>query len=131
MPLHILIPMVVLGIAGITVLLHVLGQSRRATLEDEDAATRAWLREFPEARPSRVILSHDRHAALIETDAGAGVVWPMGMDTAARALDGARITRTNTGLRIDLPDFSAPRIHLTLDEEEAGSWPDMMEEKSA
>ena len=42
MPLSILLPMVILGIAGIAVLLHVLGLSRRATLSDAAAARAAW-----------------------------------------------------------------------------------------
>ena len=123
MPLGILIPMVVIGIAGITLLLHLLGQSKTANLSDEDAARRAWLREFPDAPPRRVVLSHDRHAALIDTDEGPGVVWPMGADTTARLLAGARTERTATGLRIDLDDFAAPHIHLHLDPDEADLWP--------
>ncbi|MGK7651735.1 MULTISPECIES: hypothetical protein [unclassified Roseovarius] len=127
MPLSILLPMVVLGIAGIAVLLHLLGLSKPATFQDEAAARRAWLREFPEDTPTRVILSQDRHAALVETPQGPGVVWPMGADTTARYLDGAQIKQTETGLRITLPDYTAPRITLTLDPEEARHWPGLME----
>ncbi|WP_306151881.1 hypothetical protein [Roseovarius sp. MMSF_3281] len=128
MPLHILLPMVVLGIVGITVLLHVMGWSKPAALADEAAAERAWLGEFPDDPPKRVVLSHDHHAALVETQKGHGVVWPMGSDTTARHLTGAKISRTNKGLRIDLPDYTAPRIHLTLDAEEASQWPSLMEQ---
>jgi len=127
MPLSILLPMVVLGIAGIAVLLHLLGLSKPATFEDKAAARRAWLREFPEDTPTRVTLSHDRHAALVETPRGPGVVWPMGADTTARYLDGAHVTQTDTGLRIALPDYTAPRIALKLDPEEARQWPGLME----
>jgi hypothetical protein len=74
-----------------------------------------------------VVLSHDRHAALVETATGSGIVWPMGADTTARYLSGARITRTATGLRVDLPDYTAPRIHLALDDDEARRWPTLME----
>jgi hypothetical protein len=122
MPLSILLPMVVLGIAGIAVLLHLLGLSRRAVLADEAAARAAWLREYPGDAPVRVTLCHDRSAALIETGRGRGVVWPMGADTTARHLDGARLTPTRTGLRIDLPDYTAPRVHLTLDAGESARW---------
>lgn len=130
MPLQILLPMVVIGIAGIVVLLHMLGRSELARLEDDDAARRAWLREYPGTPPARVILSHDRHAALIETARGAGVVWPMGMDTTARFLRGATIRRTKDGLCIDLPDFTAPRIRLRLNDDEADLWPTLMETKN-
>ena len=128
MPLSILLPMVVLGIAGIAVLLHMLGLSRPAVLQDEGAARAAWLDEFPADTPLRVVLSHDNHAALIETAQGHGIVWPMGADTTARYVDGARITRTATGLRFDLADYSAPRIHLTLDAAEITRWPALLKE---
>lgn len=127
MPLSILLPMVVLGIAGVAVLLHLMGLSRPAVLEDAAAAQRAWMDEFPEDPPKRIVLSHDRHAALVETEKGRGVVWPMGADTTARYLEGAKISRTVKGLRIDLPDYTAPRILLTLNDDEADQWPRMME----
>jgi|TARA_R110000851_G_scaffold170606_1_gene316929 hypothetical protein len=127
MPLSILLPMVILGIAGIAVLLHVLGLSRRATLSDAAAARAAWLREFPEDAPTKVILCHDHSAALIETAQGRGVVWPMGADTTARYLRGARVRQRKTGLTLDLPDYTAPRIRLTLSPDEAASWCALLE----
>ena len=127
MPLSILGPMVVFGIVGIALLLHLLGMSRPAKLQNDNAARRAWLDEFPDDPPRRVTLSHDRHAALIETPNGTGIVWAMGADTTARRLERARIARTEWGLRIDLPDYTAPHIHLALDPDEAESWPNPME----
>lgn len=127
MPLSILLPMVILGIAGIAVLLHVLGLSRRATLSDAAAARAAWLREFPEDAPTKVILCHDHSAALIETAQGRGVIWPMGADTTARYLRGARVRQRKTGLTLDLPDYTAPRIRLTLSPDEAASWCALLE----
>ncbi|MDF1669307.1 MAG: hypothetical protein P1U83_06825 [Roseovarius sp.] len=128
MPLVILLPMVFFGIAGIAVLLHLLGLSRPALLGNQAEARAAWLDEFGEDTPTRVILSHDHRAALIETPLGNGIVWPMGADTTARYLTGAQITRTATGLRIDLPDYTAPRIHLTLDAAEADLWPTLLKD---
>lgn len=127
MPLSLLLPMVILGIAGIALLLHVLGLSRPALLANAAAARSAWLREFPDDAPGRITLSHDNHAALIETAQGHGVVWPMGADTAARYLTGAQITRTEAGLSISLPDYTAPRIRLRLGADELESWPALME----
>lgn len=127
MPLSILLPMVILGIAGIAVLLHLLGWSRPAVLKDETAAEQAWLKEFPEDPPKRVVLSHDQHAALVETSKGRGVVWPMGADTTARYLDNAKISFNSNVLSITLPDYTAPRILLTLDRDEAEQWPQLME----
>lgn len=127
MPLSLLLPMVILGIAGIALLLHLLGLSRPALIASEAAARAAWLREFPEDTPTRVTLSHDNHAALIDTVQGHGIVWPMGADTTARYLTGAEVTRTPTGLNIDLPDYTAPRIRLRLDESELERWPALLE----
>jgi hypothetical protein len=130
MPLSILLPMVVLGIAAIAGLLHLLGLSRRATLRDAAAARMAWLREFPTDAPIHVTLCHDRSAALIATGQGRGVVWPMGADTTARYLTGARARSTKTGLRLDLSDYTAPRIHLSLDPDEAGAWQNALKESA-
>jgi hypothetical protein len=127
MPLSILLPMLGLGISGIAVLLHLLGLSRQATLADEAAARAAWLRAFPGDTPVRVTLCHDRSAALIATDTGRGVVWSMGADTTARYLNGAQIKPTRTGLHIDLPDYTAPRIQLTLDSGETAEWQNTLE----
>jgi hypothetical protein len=52
----------------------------------------------------------------------------MGADTTARFLRQARITRTDKGLRVDLPDFAAPHIHLRLDPDEAELWPTHLHE---
>jgi hypothetical protein len=129
MPLNILLPMVVIGIATITIVLHLLGLSRRITLIDADAARAAWDREFPADPAAAATLSHDHHAALIETATGGhGIVFPMGADTTARYLAGARLHETARGLSIALPDFTAPRIRLRLDTDEAARWPQMMKD---
>ena len=128
MPLGILLPLVICGIAGIAVLLHVLGRSKPASLVDEHAARAAWSDEFPDDPATTVVLSHDHRAALLQTRKGPGLVWPMGADTTARFLTDAKITQTTTGLRIDLPDYTAPHIDLRLDPDEARRWPALMEQ---
>ena len=127
MPLSILLPMVMLGIAGIAVLLHLMGLSRRATLADQAAAQAAWLREFPEDAPVHVILCRNNTAALIETARGRGVVWPIGADTTARYLRDARLRSVKTGLTLDLPDPTAPHIRLTLSPDEVETWRNLLE----
>ncbi len=122
MPLTILLPLVIFGIAGIAVLLHLLGLSRTVRIETEARARTAWLREFPEDAPRRITLCQNRGAAMIQLADGAGVVWPVGADTTARHLTGAQITPTKDGICITLPDYTAPRIHLTLAAEEAAHW---------
>lgn len=124
MPLSVLLPMVVIGIAGIALLLHRLGLSRPARLDCEAAAWAAWAREFPDDPARRATLASDRRGALIETETGRhGVVFVMGADTTARRLEGARLRQTAHGLRIDLPDFTAPHVTLALAPNEAARWP--------
>lgn len=127
MPLSILLPLVIGGIAGLAVLMHMLGLSRSAVIADPAAARRAWLREFPDDAPARVILCQQGSAALIETARGRGVVWPMGADTTARYTSGARVRRIKTGLALDLPDYTAPRIRLRLSPEESAAWQAILE----
>ena len=124
MPLSILLPLVVGGIAGIVVLLHILGLSRQAVISDADAAMAAWDDEFSTDPARATTLCRDGHAALIAAASGRhGIVFSIGADTTARYLDGAAVAQTRRGLRIDLPDFTAPHIHLTLDADEATRWP--------
>jgi hypothetical protein len=127
MPLSILLPMVIAGIAGIALLLHLLGLSKPAVIADEAQARRAWLREYPDDPPLRVRLCRARSAALIETARGCGVVWPMGADTTARHLSVAGVRRVRTGLTLDLPDYTAPRIRLRLSPEEVEQWQAILE----
>lgn len=54
----------------------------------------------------------------------------MGADTTARPLKDARITRTGTRQRVDLPDFTAPHIRLRLDPDEAEQWPTHMKDSA-
>lgn len=119
MPLDILIALVVGGIAGIAALTHVAGLSRRRAFEAADQARTGWLREFPDDRVTSVTLLSDPHAALVEADLGAGLVWAMGADTVARRLAGARAARRGDRLILRFPDWGAPRLALRVTEAEA------------
>lgn len=122
MPLSILLPMVIVGIAGITLLLHLLNLSRPLHFPDEAAARAAWLREFPDVPVDRVILCKTCLAALIETNSGPGVVWAMGADSTARFLTGARATARPNGVMLSLPDFTAPQIFIAMGPDEKDVW---------
>jgi hypothetical protein len=114
MPLAILLPMVVIGIAGIGVILHLAGLSRKAALACDAAAMAVWDDAIDTDPACAATLSRDRDAALITTAAGRqGVVFAMGADWAARPLDGAQIDRTGDLLTIRLADFTAPRIRFS------------------
>ena len=114
MPLSILIPMVVLGIAGIALILHLLGYSRARTFAAAEEAQAAWLRQYPEDRVVRVLLSDDRQAALVQSASGAGVVWAIGADTTARSTTGGTVEEEKAGLAFRFPDVTAPALRVAL-----------------
>lgn len=127
MPLNILLILVVAGIAGIAALTWVLGHGRRAEIADEDHLRALWDADNP-ADPARdAILCRSRHAGLIETAAGHGIVWAFGADFVTRPLDGARLHDTGRRLVLHLPDYTAPKIALDLTEEETALWVENME----
>ena len=122
MPLHILLPLVLLGIAGIAGLLHLLGYSRPAEIRDAAQACALWDHHCPgEAALSATVAGTGR-AALVETERGAGLVWSFGADSTARRLDGAEVHSTGDGLIVRLHDFTAPAVHLRLTPSETDLW---------
>lgn len=127
MPLEILLGLVVFGIAGIAVLTIWLGFGARRALS-EDSARADWQRHFPEDDVRSVWISSDAHAALVLTDAGPGLLWAMGADTAARRLEAAQVTDTAGGLDVVFADFTAPRVRLQLDADARLVWKRLMEE---
>lgn len=110
MPLHILLILVIGGIAGIALLLHLLGHSRRFDLSDAGTARTEWLRHWPEDQVAHVYLTPD--AALIDTTQGPGLLRPFGADTVGHRLAG--LEETAKGLRLSFADFAAPAITLPL-----------------
>ena len=126
MPLEILLILVVGGISGITVILHLLGLTSPRRLRDAEDARAAWLREFPYDTPTQVTLSADQRAALISTRAGRGLVWCIGADTVARPLSGCDLSDTKSGLRVDFHDFGTPHAAITLPDADRQTWRDLM-----
>ncbi|MEL6883650.1 MAG: hypothetical protein AAFY39_10510 [Pseudomonadota bacterium] len=126
MPLHILLILVVGGIAGIALALHLLGLSR-ATPLTEDTARAAWLRHWPDDAVHSVHVTQDGRAARVEARQGRGILWQFGADTCARRLTGAEVTRIVKG-RVDLRlgDYTAPRVRLALSPSEQDEWTDWM-----
>jgi len=121
MPLHILILLVVVGIGGIALILHLTGRSRTALLTWEDIEE-AWLRHFPDDVISDVRLADDGLAALVATQAGSGVIWVFGADTVARHLSDCRVSETKNGVKIDFHDYAAPPRTFVLASTERESW---------
>lgn len=127
MPLPLLLALVVGGIGAIALILHVLGHSRPLRLAHAGEVRARWLREFPDDQVTQVVLCGDGRAALVMTRRGPGLVYAMGADSAVHGLNGARIRETARGLRIDLNDFAAPGVTLTLGPQAKARWRDLLE----
>lgn len=118
MPLEILLPVVILGIAGIGVMLHLTGQSRGFALGDVPTARQQWERHWPGARIAALDLAGG--AALVVDQHGPGLLRPFGADTVAPRI--AELTETPEGLRADFHDFAAPPVTLRLDPDARTRW---------
>ncbi len=126
MPLEVLLILVVGGIVGITLLLHVTGRSHLRQLTP-DSARSEWLRHFPDDTVIDVTVAHDGHAALVRTETGAGLLWSFGADTVARhLLDFDRIDHPE-GIEVQFHDFGTPRVILNLGAAERRHWENLME----
>lgn len=126
MPLEILLVLVIGGIAGVALLLHVSGRSQPFQLSPQTAREQ-WARHFPDDIIIDVTVAQDCHAALVRTETGPGLLWSFGADTVARhLLDYDRIDRPD-GMEIQFHDFGTPRALLRLNPLEMRHWRDLME----
>lgn len=121
MPLSVLLILVIGGITGIVLILHMTGKSGQTVLTPEDART-AWHRHFPDDSIDDVLTARDAHAALVMTNQGPGLLWSFGMDTVARHLWDFDLIDSPDGLRVEFHDFSAPHVRLRLDDDERNHW---------
>lgn len=122
MPLHILLILVIGGIAGIALALHLLGLSR-ATPFTPGSARAAWARHRPDDTILTVQLTQNGLAARILTDAGRGILWHVGADSCARVLDGHEDAHVRDGcVTVHLNDYTAPKIRLHLTQDEQQDW---------
>ena len=125
MPLTILLPMVIIGMCQGSRCFCIFWACR-----DLPGSTARRRRGLPGCANSRKIRRRASPCArttvrrLIEARQGFGIVWPMGADTTARYLAGASVIQNDIGLRIDLPDYTAPRIqhHTRQGLEEAATF---------
>jgi hypothetical protein len=115
MPLYYLGPIVVFGILGIALLLHVLGNSRRLRMQDAGQVRHLWLAQYPDTTVAQVEIADSGHQALVVTDQGPGLVWAMGADAACRLVPrGCEIRNTGKGLQVRLRDYTAPVVKIVL-----------------
>lgn len=128
MPLEILLILVVGGIAGIALALHLMGMSRSAPL-DEATARAGWLRQFPDNEIAHLRLARNGRAALVRTKSGQGVVWRFGADTVAHRIENVRVREVASGLFLRFADFGTPKLMLDLAPDERLIWKEEIEGK--
>ncbi len=127
MPLEILLVLVIGGISGIALLLHVLGLSAPLIFKTEADVNAAWLRAFPDDNFRAAQISADGRSALVESDQGTGLVWSFGADTTARLIHDAEIAAHPDGLTLHLAEFTAPSLTLKLAEADRALWRQKLE----
>lgn len=122
MPLPILGALVVLGIGGLVLLVHILGGSKRLSFADEAAAAEAFAADYPNSRMRRTVLADDRRAALFELGEGVGFAAPFGEGRLTRVLGPGEVSGVDegpNGLTIRLTDYTAPRLTVQMANAEA------------
>lgn len=115
MPLPLLGALVVLGIGGVVLLVHLLRLSRPLGFADEAAARAAYLADYPDDEVVSVLLADDGHAAVLGTRAGLGLVAALGAGRLTRRLgpgDLSGVEERRGALRLRLDDWGAPAVTL-------------------
>ena len=131
MPLSVLLPLVVVGIALIWGLVRWLQPTPPFRISDTAEALAIWRHRNPETPAETARLNPERSHALVETAAGPGLVWAMGADPVTRLIPpGTRCIETATGLRLKTGDFTAPGIHIPLpDPRERAQWAEKLRQE--
>lgn len=125
MPLEILVLLVVAGIAGIAFLTWLAGLAKPRALDETDSRAE-WVRHFPDDVITSVWITHDQRAALVLTEEGPGLLWVMGADTTGRHLLDFDLIDEPHGLTVIFHDYTAPKVHLHLDEDERLVWQNLI-----
>ena len=124
MPLTILLPLVVFGIAGIVLMIRLLHPTPPLLFDTVEEVQRLWDHRNHNAKARQTHINPDRTCALVETDAGVGLVWSFGVDPVTRLLsDPFEVSETPAGLRLETGDFTAPTIDIALtSDEDRAKW---------
>lgn len=117
MPLPVLGALVVLGIGGLVLLVHLFGWSKRPQYADDREAAEALLTDYPHASVRAVFLADDRRAALFVLADGVGFAAPFGEGRLTRVIGADDVQRVEDGpggLTIRLNDYTAPRLSVAM-----------------
>lgn len=117
MPLEILGALVVFGIGGVVLLIHLLRMSRPTAFGDDAEARRVFAADYPEPVIRALILAEDGRAVVLETDHGPGLLTAFGNGRFTRLFSRGDIRRVDDRggrLRVILDDFGAPSLTIAF-----------------
>ena len=130
MPLVVLLPLVIVGVALIVALVRIFAPTAPLIFADIQTATDVWNHRRPRNAARQVFLNARKTHALVTTDKGAGLVWSFGVDPVTRLFTQETTWREKNGLLIiSTGDFTAPRIRIPLeDARQRRQWTQILED---
>lgn len=132
-PMHIMLPIVVLGITAVVFLVHMTGGTVTRHINDLADAQAIWAGDHPDDVLDEARVDDLGHAALVRLNDGRrGVIWAFGDDAVVRHLDGPpEVVDQPDGLLLHLHDFTAPAIRVVLaNENERAAWRTVLQAKT-
>lgn len=124
MPLQVLLPLVVIGIAAIVLLIRAMRPTPQLTFASPAQAKDIWNHRNHDCEATGARLNNAQTHALIQTRQGVGLLWAFGADPVTRHFRPPVACRqTSKGLRLVTHDFTAPLIDIPLtDEKNRYAW---------
>jgi hypothetical protein len=114
--------LVVIGVSLVVGLVHLSGGSRGVEFRDNDVVKQRFAIDFPDFKPSSIVISSDHQVALLLGDGGddTGLVVVMGAHSLTRMLNAASIKsleRRAKFIEIELDDMTMPKVVFTCGNE--------------
>ena len=117
MPLPLLGALVVFGIGGLVLLIHLFGWTRQPAFADKDEAAQALLTDYPHAVIQNAGLADERRSALFVLPNAIGYAAPFGDGRLTRVIevsDLKSVDAAGDGLTLRLTDYTAPRLSVAM-----------------
>ncbi|MEM8749727.1 MAG: hypothetical protein AAGF28_05455 [Pseudomonadota bacterium] len=122
MPLSILVPMIVVGLAAVFAAVHFGGGSKASVPMDDQTARDRFLQDYPRETVSAVMLSNKGRLALLtlEQSDHLGIVYSFGQSFVTRLIAPPTVKsvsqRSDKAVEIRLRDFTLPRLRFESDD---------------
>ncbi|MEM9329893.1 MAG: hypothetical protein AAGA53_01125 [Pseudomonadota bacterium] len=119
MPLHILVPMILIGLPLVIVLVYLTTRDRKQERLSKESAVQIFSRDFPNFIAHEVVLSDQADAAFILSDQQneIGFVKEFGKNHLTRLLDReflSKVEVTTSGIDLYVNDFTLNRISILM-----------------